>query len=655
MSWQDKLAERRAQQARQAPPTQAPLTNFSPTSTGAPAEVEAADAALDEAIGAIGIADAYRRWIPKAPPAENGQTESIMVSCPRPEHPDRNPSAWLNTTKGVWFCGACEVGGDVFDLAAIRHGYEGYKNDPRMFHRLREAIGTDLGWSFYRNPEGFTVPLAPGSPPPGREGRGQGAPVSTDAAGEAPGADVIDFRAGDSTSDDDETYDTATLVTTKHIDYSAVVEPGTFLASYMNECTKDTAPDEYHLFNGLVALSLVAGRHVSVPRDGSYHPSLYVCIVGESGQGKSMARRHLMRVLKEALPFDYHGPDRHGVLVMDRPGSGEVLVKMLAGDYSPGKGMPPYHLGDVKGYIDFDELSELIGKSERRGSILKDKILELYDTPESISNHSLTSGKFEALRPFVSLTTSTQPEAMRKLMTRGDVHSGFLNRFVFVTGTPKAKIAFGTPTVNIVAPALKLSGINEWIKSHQAGVVRMDWDDDAIAEWTAFFDEHLAAGKGVIMQRLAFALKKIFMLLAVNGQRDSVCVADVRRGLELYGFLTSSFGEVESRSLTNVDYADMETDILNWITDQYRKDPSKAITANGVHRRFRGRKWSLEQINRVMRALTESGALSEARFDGQRGRGRPPKGDVVVPLGVKADKKAADGKGVYVAKEDEQR
>ena len=644
MSWQEELERRRAtkQPSPQAQPAGMQLAQFTPTGS-TPDEVAKADSDLDAAIAEVGIIDAYRRWIPKNPPqAPPGQTESVMVSCPRPEHPDRNPSAWLNTEKNLYYCAACDTGGDVLDLAAIGHGMEGYKHNPQLFHKLRETIGAELGWSFYRDERGFSVPLAPGSPPPGVRTE-QGAPTSTEEAGEASGGQVVDFaRGGD--EEDDEDHDTSRLVTTKHIDYAAIIEPGTFLDAYMRATTVDSAPDEYHLFNGLVALSLVAGRHVSVPADGGYHPSLYVCIVGQSGEGKSLARRHLVRTLREALPFDYHGPDRHGVLVMDRPGSGEVLVKMLKGDYSSGPGMPPYHLGDVKGYLDFDELSELIGKASRTGSVLKDKLLELYDTPDAISNHSLTSGRHEALRPFVSLTTSTQPETMRRLMTKADVHSGFLNRFVFVTGTPKTKVAFGIPSVNVVQPGLKLSAINEWIKTHPDGKVRMKWSPEAIELWTEFFHENLATSRGDIMQRLAFVLKKIFMLLAVNAQREVVLADDVQRGLQLYEFLVSSFTEVEDRSMTNVDYSDMEAEVLKWIRQQYRKDPSTAITASAVARRFKSRHWTLKAINEVMRALQDSGELAAAKFDGAR-RGRPPKGNVVVPLGVSP---APSPKGAYV-------
>lgn len=44
-------------------------------------------------------------------------------TCPSPSHDDRHPSAGIySDSKGVWRykCQACEAGGDVFDLIAMR-------------------------------------------------------------------------------------------------------------------------------------------------------------------------------------------------------------------------------------------------------------------------------------------------------------------------------------------------------------------------------------------------------------------------------------------------------------------------------------------------------------------------------------------------------
>jgi len=42
------------------------------------------------------------------------------IKCP--VHDDANASATVNTTEGVWFCFACQAGGDAYNLIMEREG-----------------------------------------------------------------------------------------------------------------------------------------------------------------------------------------------------------------------------------------------------------------------------------------------------------------------------------------------------------------------------------------------------------------------------------------------------------------------------------------------------------------------------------------------------
>ena len=42
--------------------------------------------------------------------------DEFLVRCPDPDHEDRNPSAAINTRKGLWVCYSCGAGGRVIDL-----------------------------------------------------------------------------------------------------------------------------------------------------------------------------------------------------------------------------------------------------------------------------------------------------------------------------------------------------------------------------------------------------------------------------------------------------------------------------------------------------------------------------------------------------------
>jgi hypothetical protein len=104
--------------------------------------------ALDDFISLIRITDAYNYWSNKGTvQAPQGRTDSIKVRCPNPNHPDNNPSAWINTEKNVWHCGACSMGGDIWDIAAWYFGFPvpGYKSDAASFRLLREKSASTSG------------------------------------------------------------------------------------------------------------------------------------------------------------------------------------------------------------------------------------------------------------------------------------------------------------------------------------------------------------------------------------------------------------------------------------------------------------------------------------------------------------------------------
>jgi hypothetical protein len=117
------------------------------------------DTELDRVIEGIGILEAYDRWCGKMQPKVSNKRSNIMVSCPIPGHPDKNPSADINLDKGdggVWVCHACQQGGDKFDLAAIAKGFawpESYKTDG-TFPELRRQMAGDFGYIVKRGPDG---------------------------------------------------------------------------------------------------------------------------------------------------------------------------------------------------------------------------------------------------------------------------------------------------------------------------------------------------------------------------------------------------------------------------------------------------------------------------------------------------------------------
>lgn len=647
--WQERLKARR--EAASEPRVQ--LGEFSTGGREYPEQVKAGEAALDEAISSMGIIDAYRRYCGKSEVEANGQTESIMVSCPIPGHPDRNPSAWLNTDKGTFYCASCSEGGDIYDIAAYHHGLTGYRGDTsrRLFHELRKAIGTDLGFSFWPSESGLTVPVPPGGAPPGSP-----QPVTPQPARE-PGPATLHALPGGQAVDPyglaEEDYEPAESAVESDgytvgpvLDYRTLCPAGTFMDSYVAACTVDNAPDEYHLANALVALSMVAGRKVYLDGDGVYHPNVYICLLGETGVGKSRARKHLTTVLEGAMP--YEPGDVEGAAILNKPASGEALIALLRNEHGvQAPGGAPMGEGDIRAYLNVDELSEILTKAKRQGSVLRDVLLELYDGPPKLSTFSISGGERMALRPYASVTTSIQPKMVRRMVDRGDVAVGLLNRFMFLSGTEKPLVSFGQADVDLTLATSNLARVKTWLDGQRrvrGGDVVMVLDDDARKAWDEMFHTRLSPAirgenpYGDAARRIGFIAKKLLMLVALNQMRTTITAGDVEsistlvdRLLHTAAYVGGEAGRGEMT--TEADVADMEGEIYRWICQAYRDNPTKPINSWRVKKEFAGRGWSFRQVQGVMDSLYKTGSLAEAQLRGTRGKGRPPK-DPVVPTTV---------------------
>lgn len=675
--WQERLAALRAKQAVPVAP-RIGLDEFTGAGAGPdayPSDVKAGEAALDEAIRSMGIAEAYRRYCGKSEiVAADGQTESIMVSCPIPGHADRHPSAWLNTDKGTFFCASCSMGGDIYDLAAYHHGLSGYRSDNsgRLFHELRKAIGGDLGFTFWPSASGLTVPLPPGETAPAPVDTTEPVPAGPATLHLLPGGRELDesdyLPAEIAVSEDGYTVGDP-------IDYRLLCPQGTFLDSYVAACSVDNAPDEYHLANALVGLSMVAGREVYLDGDGMYHPNLYICLLGETGVGKSRARKHLASVLEQVMPYTANTGDTEGAAIINKPASGEALISLLRNEHVPSGqqgvagqamgggagGAAPLSEGRIRAYLNIDELSEVLVKAKRAGSVLRDVLLELYDGPAKLSTFSITSGERMALEPYACVTTSIQPAMVRRMVDRGDAAVGLLNRFMFLSGTEKPLQAFGHAKVDLALATSHLTRVKAWLDGQRmmngGDPVGMTLDEEAMRAWEEMFHTRLAPAirgespYGDAARRIAFICKKLLMLLALNRMRTVIRAEDVEslstladRLLHTAAYVGGESGRGEMR--TEADVADMEREIYQWICQAYRDDPTRPINSWRVKKEFSRHGWSFRQVQGVMETLQKSGALAEAQLRGTRGRGRPPK-DPVVPTSVHVQP-PGDGAGIWV-------
>lgn len=540
------------------------------------------DQALDDVISRIDIIDGYRRWCGKMnPEVKGGQTEGIKISCPIPGHRDSNPSAWINTEKQTWYCGTCSQGGDVLDIAAFHFNYPvpGYKEGAR-FHELRRDMAKSMGYSYVK-PPGFKSPIFVPPPEETPADEQTEAPAAKTESDDTSATVTVLHPSGD---DDDTTFEFPTL------DWRAIVEPGTFLDTYMACCVQDDVPEEYHFWNGLLALGLAVGRDATLFDFIPVYGNLFVCLLGNTGDGKSRSFSHLKRLINTTLPHKWDDPNSKGVLQASSAASAEVLIHAFSKPVpDPANPKVVAYYAPVRGLIDFNELAALIGRTQRQGNLLKPTLMEFYDATPEISTMSMTGGKKIAAQPFGSAFTTTQPRALKELISKTDADSGFLNRWVFASGQQKQRIAIGGVDVDITPAQDPLRAIHGW----SALGKHIQWTPEAAERFTEIFHTILQPAKEAdeagFLTRIDLLMKKLILLFTVNEMLDEVPERIVDMAFKMYPYLLSAYA-IPAGQIGNTIYYEVMDEIRRHVKAITEKNKAGA-TMRDLNMRLKRKKY----------------------------------------------------------------
>lgn len=616
--FQKRLAELRAQ--RQALQPQAPpafqhpeeaLVTFDDEDYASPEQRE-----LDDILSRVDILEAYDRWCGKMKPNSQGKTEGIMISCPNPAHADRNPSAWINTDKQTYFCGGCQEGGDKFTIAEFRFN-TGYTTDPEQFVALKKMMALDLGWVIKTTPAGNAVaqqvvqeeeedePTEPAVPELAPVVSLHPSSVPDPDPQQAP-AEVVELPGG------------FVEPIFPSIDWRNIVPGDTFLDKWMNVATQDDLPEEYYFWLGLMMVGEAIGRDAMLNDGPPVKGNLFVCLLGKTGGGKSRATSLAMDLLRTALPYDHSDPATKGVMIVPSPGSAEALIDTFS------KPVPdptnPKHVAyyaPVRGMLRFDELSSLVGRSSRTGSVLKPTLMEFYDGAATVEIRSRTHGHVKAEYPFCSSITTTQPKAIKELLTAQDADSGFINRWVFATGRKKQTTAIRTVTQDISGCVQPLQHIRSW-----TGPSRMlHLEGIALKKWSDFFYDELnptmESDESGLYTRLDLTIKKVMLLLAANAHSE-ITGEIVDQAISLYAYLLESYQFLSGR-IGLGKFEDAHRTILEGVERWQKRMPKKLLPMRDLVRFAAPLKYQSDMLVKVIQTMVAIGELDEVVVKGSRG------------------------------------
>lgn len=585
------------------------------------------DIQIDNVIDNIDILDAYRRWIGKEVDEKTtSQTEGIKVSCPNPGHRDKHPSAWINRDKKTWFCGGCQEGGDVYDLGAIKFGYPRpeYKTG-KTFHDLRRDMaesyglktkklaGEEVAW--IEEPEAPVPPklkLVPSEP----ELEAEPEP-KPELKQEVKTKSVTTLHDKDVEVEDE-------LIIYPSLEWKEIVKPDTFLWEYMTACSNDDSPEEYHFWHGLVALAHTVGRNVYLDDIKPVYGNMMLCLLGGTGFGKSRSRYWMEDVLDEVVPFRDNGLDTEGCKQCSTPGSGENLIKQfehIARD--PSYPTTPLNVyTSVNGIVDYDEFAGLLTRAMRQGSTLKTYIQQFADCKRRISNSSNTGGVTEAHNPFCTVTASTQPKAIRTLLTKYDTGSGFLNRWVFVAGPRKKRESIGGKRsrirVNLGPAKEKLKKLRAWGATERV----VELTDDGYEMFDQWFHSTIEPiqlkDETDLLPRIGLTMKRLLLLFAVNEKRTDVSAEDVERIKPLLNYLIQCYGLVSAQIGISL-VSEVAEEIVRHI-QRIEENTGRGASARDLHLRMKHKNYSPDIVSKTLKTLTE---LDWIDAEKTKGPGRP--------------------------------
>lgn len=586
------------------------------------------DLEIDDILARVGIIDAYRRWCGKSEPKPGKRTEGIKVSCPNPLHPDADPSAWVNTEKDVGTCGSCDLGFDIFDIAAWHFGFDvpGYKSG-KNFPDLKRRMAEDLGYvvTVTRTLGGDTATVVH-APIPGDAGaEPEPEPEQSDddlvagvvaAAGPAESAAVVSLAERLVDMDD-------ILLDYPELDWDAILPADSFMRTWMEVTRHDDLPEEFYFWLGMIALGFAIGRDVVLADNPEVRGNLYVCLYGHTGMGKSRSIGALTHLLREALPYDHDDPSSSGAYMVPSPGSPEALVDAFSKPISdPGGGIMGY--GKVRGLIRFDELSTLIGRSNRAGNPMKPMLMEFYDGYHAVEHKTRGAGHVMADGYFASTLTTTQPKAIRQLLVQADADSGFANRWIFAAGQEKEKVSYGRKPLELDKAVGPLRKVRGWAAMPMSGR-RLELTGGAFTVWDEFFHQTLVPSQrddeSNLLTRADLLLKKCILLFAADRLEPVPTEQCVRDALALWGYLKKSYGLV-SPEIGIGEFEHIRKAIAEYCIAHEARH-SKPPSLRDISRALARHKFAGDLMVKVIKTMIELQEIEEIPATNTRGPKKP--------------------------------
>lgn len=367
------------------------------------------------------------------------------------------------------------------------------------------------------------------------------------------------------------------------------------------------APDGFHLGVALTVIGAMIGRSVYASFGKRLHANLFTLLVGDSGQSrKDTAISCGITLLRTTLTTETSMVTSGAKASKVTVGSG---VK-VATDISSGEGLISTLKDTPNVLMYLSEFARLMGNANRQGTkTIAPVLMEAFDTPDSLSNLSKLS-PVDAKEPYLSILAATQPRVLDGLLSEGDIHSGFINRWLIIPGK-STNPNYWPPDIDREWLHVLFQNITALIGT-AVDPRGMSGSDDAKAFWKIWYEKHWYQERSdeessMAVRHPVMAIKVALIYAVLNGDQ----VIDqwhLEVGIAIVEWMAAQVAPLLP-SWGASPLARLEQRVLAVITE---RGPMKRKTITTLC--SNPRRWTTQDIKRTVDALLDNGVI---RLDSQ--------------------------------------
>lgn len=361
------------------------------------------------------------------------------------------------------------------------------------------------------------------------------------------------------------------------------------------------ASESYHLGVALTVASAMIGRSVYANYGTRMYSNLFTLLVGESGDARKDTTIKLgIGMLKTTIPMHNYTHINSGVKVVTDITSAEGLISSLS------------QHPNILLYL--TEFARMMGNASRKGTgTITPVLMEAFDNPDVLSNLSKLN-PIEAKAPYVTLLSATQPRILDSLISEDHVHSGFLNRWLVITGKGMSAIPWPR-TSDTDAIRLLFEQIHAAIHRGTPGESRgMDVSPSAMPYWEKWYLSRWEDRKNLTSDEKAMSTRhpdmavKIALIYAVLNGDDVIGEEHLRISTDVVEWAWQQVRPMLP-GWGSSPLAKLEQRIMAVLSD---RGPMKRKTITALC--SNPRRWTTQDIKRTVDALLDNGVV---RLDSQ--------------------------------------